>query len=41
MELKGIEDAHELPSKLREAMDGIGLGIRRLGKRLKQAKNKI
>ena len=38
MALKGVEDAHELPGKLREAIDGIGRGIRRLGDRLKQAK---
>jgi len=38
MELKGIEDAHELPGKLREAIDGIDWGIRSLGDRLKGAK---
>jgi len=38
MELEGIEDTHKLPGKLREAIDGIGRGIRRLGHRLKQAK---
>jgi hypothetical protein len=38
MELEGIEDAHKLPGKLREAIEGIGLGIRRLGERLKQVK---
>jgi len=38
MEFKGIEGAHKLLGKLREAIDGIGRGIRRLGHRLKQAK---
>jgi len=37
MELKGI-DANKLSGKLCEAIDGIGLGIRGLGDRLKQVK---
>ena len=38
MEFKGTEGARKLPGKLRQAIDGIGRGIRRLGDRLKQAK---
>jgi len=38
MELKGIEHAHKLPGKLREALKGLGRGIKKLGTRFKQAK---
>jgi len=38
MGLKGIEDAHKLPGRLREAIDDIDWGIRRPGHRLKQTK---
>jgi hypothetical protein len=38
MELEGMEDAHKLPGRLREAIEDIDWGIRRLGHRLKGAK---